>query len=319
MVNILPPAKNIGSQIGASLGLGLAKGSASALDKYQKSEELKSILSSIYPKNQMPLADQGGTDSPQIPQAPIPQNQTPKLSPAQILAISSRNPQLAKLLQDQQYHSAKIGFQEKKLALDETKDYRNTVQKQAQSASELEPVLNQMENLINTGKLSNPIIAKFADKFGLIGLLDPTSQQYQGLSVGFFKDLKNLFGAAVSDLDLTTYINKIPQLTQTDKGKRVLIDNFRVLGEASQVRNRIKNQIVRENGGIPPLDLQEQVEKKSAPILNKLGEKFNKNIYNQIGQSLPSMPEASKYSGRMIIDEETGQRFKSNGKEWIAE
>ena len=187
--------------------------------------------------------------------------------------------ELAKLETERAKAGIKQSGEEKKLAFQETKDYRTHIDEQARAAKELDPVLDQMERLIKSKKLTNPIIAKLADKFGFLGLLDPSSQQFQGLSVGFLSNAKNIFGARLTNLDVQTYLDKIPRLAQTDSGKQVMIDNFRTLGEASKVRNNIKNQILKENKGIPPLDLEQQVDEKAMSELDKLAEKFNKSFY----------------------------------------
>lgn len=187
--------------------------------------------------------------------------------------------ELARLETERAKSGIKKSASEQKLAFDETKDYRTHVAEQARSAEELEPVLNQMERLIKSKKLTNPVVSKLADKFGVVGLLDPTSQQFNALSVGFLKDAKTIFGSRVTNFDLETYLDKIPRLAQTDAGKKALIDNFRTLGEASKIRNKAKNQIIKQNKGVPPLDLEEQVSEKVSPQLDKLAEKFNKSFY----------------------------------------
>jgi hypothetical protein len=194
-------------------------------------------------------------------------------------------PRLSGIKPDAAFKLANIGLKkqrmnadEKKLALGETKEFRDKLSKEAQSAEELEPVLNQMISLVEGGKLSNPVFAKLLDKAGLNGLLNPESQQFQALAVGFLKDAKNLFGSRVTNFDLQTYIDKIPRLAQTDEGKKVLIDNFRTLGEVARIRNHAKNDILRENRNVPPLDLEEQVNKRSKPLIDKEAKKFNSSL-----------------------------------------
>jgi hypothetical protein len=67
-------------------------------------------------------------------------------------------------------------------------------------------------------------------------------------------------------------------LAQTDEGKKVLIDNFRTLGEVARIRNHAKNDILRENRNVPPLDLEEQVNKRSKPLIDKEAKKFNSSL-----------------------------------------
>lgn len=220
-----------------------------------------------------------------VAQQPMQQTQQQAQDPASAARMRQKKyamlgeHELARVAGDEAKSFEKKSGEEKKLAFDETKDFRKHVTQQSRSATELEPVLGQMERLIKQGKLTNPVIAKLADKFGLVGLLDPTSQQFQALAVGFLRDAKNIFGSRVTNLDLQTYIDKIPRLAQTDEGKKALIDNFRTLGEAAKIRDKTKNEIIKQNKGIPPMDLEEQVTERSAPKIDKLSEKFNRSFY----------------------------------------
>jgi len=201
--------------------------------------------------------------------------------------------------------------EEKKLAFDETKIYRDSLSQQSRSAQELAPVLDQMESLIKTGNLTNPVISKLADKFGLIGLLNPSSQQFQALSVGFLQNAKSIFGSRVTNYDLQTYLDKIPRLAQTDAGKKALIDNFRTLGDASKIKNTIKNKIIKENNGVPPLDLEDRVNEVSDKELNNLWQKFNKSFYKKSPSGKILMKHPSGAIGE--VDENNVQTALSKG------
>lgn len=318
MVQILPRKTNLGTQLGEALGGGLSQGMQAGFANYMQQQQnqqastqqqqqrtqtaeslsnqifgpgpssqknqLVSALSNLDPKDQIKGIEQLMTG--QVLNQYLQESQKPKEEAAgqreasEIPAIGKLAPLAHQQLEKKKFEYKKAS-DEKNFAIKETEDYRNHIKQQARSAEELSPVLDQMETLIKSGKLTSPVISKIADKFGLVGLLDPSSQQFQALSIGFLKDAKNIFGSRVTNYDLQTYLDKIPRLTQTDAGKRTLIDNFRTLGEASKIKNKIKNKIIKENGGVPPLDLEEQVSKESAPELDKLSEKFNKSFYTK--------------------------------------
>ena len=49
--------------------------------------------------------------------------------------------------------------------------------------------------------------------------------------------------------------------------------------------------------------------------INELRSEFinpNKNTFSEL-------PSASRYSNRVVVDPETGQKFRSNGREWLPE
>ena len=86
-------------------------------------------------------------------------------------------------------------------------------------------------------------------------------------------------------------------------------------------RERALADIMAKNGGIPPLDVAEQIEKESAPKLSQLASEFKKGIKAKpfaIGQSFSSLPSISEFPiNTEITDEETGVVYRNNGKEWI--
>lgn len=249
---------------------------AKFLDQFAKQQAKQKLLESFLNKNIKPQAGEP-LSSPEADLDRSPMDLS-SLSSKERGALALVDPNLARLSLEEEKLAHKKSSEQQKLALQETKDYRDSLSSQSRGATELEPVLDQMERLISKGKLTNPVIAKLADKFGLVGILDPSSQQFNALSVGFLKDAKNIFGSRVTNFDLQTYIDKIPRLAQTDQGKKVLIDNFRTLGEASKTRNKVKNQIIRENKGTPPFDLEEEVNRRASPELDKLSEKFNRSF-----------------------------------------
>lgn len=277
MVQILPKRQSFGEILGQGLGAGLSQGIGQAgqfgmeiAKEKMKQQRLQSYLT---PKSQSEMGEQLQGEMPES------QSLYSQLDPQQRLALSQEFPEVAREIREQEKIGSREKLAKRKEAFSETKDYRTHIADQARAAEELDPVLDQMEHLIKKGKLTNPIIAKLADKFGLVGLLDPSSQQFQGLSVGFLSNAKNVFGARLTNLDVQTYLDKMPRLAQTNEGKKTIISNFRALGEASKVRNKIKNKIIKENHGVPPLDLEEKVSERTEPELDRLFDKFNKGFY----------------------------------------
>lgn len=307
MVTVLQRKPSFGEQIGSGIGAGFSSGLASGAQEASRHKQMlaqiqakelakiegkQKLYDLLYGKNPQPEERFGDQMAPQemgedfsrsVMKEPQ-QNEQP-YSDKQIEVAAMFDPNVARQMQEankasfrrEQFEHGKRK-EERDFAYKETAPYRTEIDKQARSAKDLEPVLSQMENLINNGKLTNPVIAKLADKFGVVGLLDPKSQQFNALSIGFLKDAKNIFGARVTNYDLQTYLDKIPRLVQTDQGKKALIDNFKTLGKASKLKKQAANEIIKQNGGIPPIDLEERVEEKVAPEMEKLASEFNKSF-----------------------------------------
>lgn len=318
MVTFLPEAPSFGSSLGKALGGGISQGMSRAHEFAQQmameKAKQKALMDILSPQQQpqidmkkefleaLPVIEQslgreltpsdldavwerlqGFSQQPQTSkQKGIDLNE---LSPEQEIALGQMNPALSRVVSESKKRAQKQASESTSRAFSETKPYRERLEEQFRSAKDLDPILSQMENLIKRGKLSNPVIAKLADKFGLVGLLNPNSQQFQALSVGFLQNAKNIFGARVTNYDIQTYMDKIPRLAQTDAGKNALIDNFRALGKAAEVRNKVKNKIIKENNGIPPMNIEERVEERAAPELDKLFSEFNRSMLQNKSQS----------------------------------
>lgn len=342
MVSILPPKTDLGTALGSALGGGLQQGLQQGFADYfqaqqqqrqfaqnaqsagllanhlfgpqasAQKQQLTQVLSNLPPDQQIKAVEQlatgqilnqylQGLQQPQGQERGMPQGMQSGTEQPDIPAIGKLAP-----LAQQQMEKKKFAYKqladERKIALKETEPYRKSLETQARSFDELSPVLDQMEALIASKKLTNPVIAKLADKYGLVGLLNPQSQQFQALSVGFLQNAKNIFGSRVTNYDLQTYLDKIPRLAQTDAGKKALINNFKTLGEAAKIKNAEKAKIIKENKGIPPLDLEELVNQRAAPKLDKLSEKFSKSFYSKSQSGKVLMRTASGALGEVPED-----------------
>lgn len=106
----------------------------------------------------------------------------------------------------------------------------------------------------------------------------PDTDEFEKLSADFIKDAKNIFGSRITDADLSAFLKTVPTLTQTDKGKEAIIRNMENFTEAVHVRYKSMKEILQENQGKRPYDLDDQIEERSSKKLKELSDKFVKGI-----------------------------------------
>lgn len=99
-------------------------------------------------------------------------------------------------------------------------------------------------------------------------------EEFEKLSADFIKDAKGIFGSRLTDADLRAFLQTVPTLSQTDAGKKQIIKNMKAFNEAAKIKLKTAKDIINENNGIVPPDLQLLVEEESSEKLDKWAEKF---------------------------------------------
>ena len=234
--------------------------------------------------------------------------------------------ELAKL----QMQKQKMASREKSEAFKATKDIRTKLNTESRTAKEDDMRLDRMYDLNKEGKLNTPFYVAALQKLGLDipALLNPDSQEFQRLSIDFLRNAKSYFGSRVTQYEVQMFLKSIPSLLQSKEGRDRVIRNLKIINEGKAIRAKEMRKIIRENNGIPPLDLEDRVEERVSDKLDKLASKFNinfENIHEGPGKKeLPtqgvfaSMPKASSFkAGTRIKDEDTGKVYVTDGFKWI--
>lgn len=121
------------------------------------------------------------------------------------------------------------------------------------------------------GALSGPLAgaAKSLIKSG-----SPDIEEFEKLSADFVKNAKQYFGSRLTDADLRVFMQTLPTLMQTDAGKKKVIENLSSLNELAQIESKTARSIIRDNGGIPPIDIEQQVKDKIADRADRIAKRF---------------------------------------------
>lgn len=159
-------------------------------------------------------------------------------------------------------------------ALRETKELRHEIEGKGRSADRQLRTLNLMESLVDTKKLSNPVIAQLADKFNMVGLLSPESQIFQKALGQFLPSLGDIYGARVTNQHEKIFLSTLPRLNQTDTGKKKVIKMLRTELEGEKIVRDAYYDILKENKGTPPMDLERRIHERTKEALDKNYEKL---------------------------------------------
>jgi len=173
-----------------------------------------------------------------------------------------------------------IATKDRATAFKETKEVRKDILDSSKADQENLMRINRMSVLNQQGKLNNPLFYSTLKKVGLDipALLTPESQEFQKLTIDFLKNAKKMFGARITNFEAETFLKSIPSLTQTPEGRDRVIHNLKMIYKGSDIRKKAMRSIIRENGGIPPLDLDLQIEERIDPELDKLSSEFKQGF-----------------------------------------
>jgi hypothetical protein len=173
--------------------------------------------------------------------------------------------------------------QEKAQAFEEQQDvdktltpYVTKLRDEAEGAREGRAKYQRMEKLIKNGELGERSARSFVHtlKRGVGGeygvgidlsfMLAPGTHEFEKLSASFINGLQKTFGAKITNADLSAFMATIPNLSQSDEGILRIIHYNDKLNELREVRHKAGEDIIKENKGHYPRDLQNQIYGKTA-------------------------------------------------------
>ena len=168
----------------------------------------------------------------------------------------------------------------------ETKGFYDSTMKAAKAARENDMRLSRMTDLLDKGNLNAPTTYSLLERinkgifkvgFNFKGaLLSDDSQVFEKLTADFTKGVKDVFGSRVTTTEVELFMKTVPNLTQSHRGKREVIRNWKILNKAATVKKKAMADIIAMNGGNRPKNLALLVDKKVGPQLDKLSARFAK-------------------------------------------
>lgn len=220
-------------------------------------------------------------------------------------------------LQERQFQSKRAEKAEPELLERETK-----LQHYEQEAARFER-LQELFSPELEGKFPSSLSVGLLTKDGELrptaaALLSPEAQEAVKLVADNLSGAKDTFGARVTNFDLQAYMKRLPTLLNSSEGRRRVLRDLRLMNKLNTMHQEGVLEIVEREGGPEKISLS-QAERRYRKEHSKEIEQLKKEFVNPEKHVFQDRPDPKVYEGRVIIDEQTGERLKSNGKEWVPE
>jgi hypothetical protein len=219
-------------------------------------------------------------------------------TPEQIMAVSTVDPNLAKLMMEQKKMNEARSIQSQKNITDsfkETKEYRSDVNNQYKAYLEDKMMLDRMAEL-NEKDLASPFQATVSKFIGIpISILsNPESEEFEKLTASMTRNIKQYYGARITNLEMSTFLRSIPSLMNSSEGRDRVMKGLSIINKPKELEYQIKKDIMKEYEGRPlPYDMQDKVTEKMEDKLNKLSTEFSNISY---GKVVVVSPEGKRYT-----------------------
>ena len=119
---------------------------------------------------------------------------------------------------------------------------------------------------------------KAADIFGE-WVRDPKAVEFRARSKQFMEGIKELIGGRITEFEFKFFQDMFPNLSQSKAANEALLGMVEIRENANLEEAKIANQIVKENGGRVPPDLQARVSDKMDSYMDDQVGKWRKKAY----------------------------------------
>lgn len=148
--------------------------------------------------------------------------------------------------------------------------------------------------------------------------LSPEAQEATKLVADELKSAKETFGSRVTNFDIQSYMKRLPTLLNSSEGRRRVLRDLQLMNDINRMHHEGVLDVIDRYGGPGKISVSkaERIFKKEfAPKIKELREEF----VRPDKKSFSDLPSASNYAGRKMVDEDTGQVFVSDGRNWVPE
>lgn len=161
----------------------------------------------------------------------------------------------------------------------------------------------------------------------LIGKVNAATQLFLKTINDFTTKAKDSFGARVTNFDLERFMARLPSLLNTPEGIAAILDQMEIVNEINSLHEDALlktyahygagNITLEEADEIVRANIEPQLavlDKRLASLVDRLDEEEFANEGNQ--NEFDELPAAARYAGQEI-ESDTGEVFRSDGKNWI--
>jgi len=161
-----------------------------------------------------------------------------------------------------------------------TKDVRHDIVEKAKAARQDLKDLDRMEELGRDNRLSTPGYVEFLKRSGLDipTLTNPSTEEFLKIQANFLRNAKAYFGSRISNYEAEQFLKTIPSLSQSPEGRKRVIANLKYISRAALEHYNALKEVIAENKGLPPMDLEEQIYDKTEKKMDALAKKFREDL-----------------------------------------
>jgi hypothetical protein len=198
----------------------------------------------------------------------------------------------------------------KKKSVVEQEKYLGELREKYQRAQSFKPIFSELRQTIESGGASSLSGGNLADIGNRIGGFTGTTLnaigkalesgdtgRFRALSKRLLDEMKDIFGGQIRVKELEVFLSMLPEIGKSKKANLSAIDVLERLSEASSMFYETAQDIIEENGGKIPGNLNDQVQKRLKPIMER--------ISNEIKQTTKGFSPGS--SGKTLSKEEAAK------------
>jgi hypothetical protein len=171
-----------------------------------------------------------------------------------------------------------------KLEAQRTATYADRIVKNYEGSLASERKLDQMELAADSNTLPKPLLVAGMEFAGLpLGILgNPEAELYDKNVNEYIKNISNFFPGAIRVAEIEPYMKTIPTLLNSDAGKKLIIQNQKLENELHKDEYNAYVQILKDNGGKKPQNLDVEIITRTAEKRADNGMKFRDNMLKAI-------------------------------------
>jgi hypothetical protein len=141
------------------------------------------------------------------------------------------------------------------------------------------------------GKLSTPLMVKTLDFVGLpLSILkNPITEEYSKIEHDYVRDVTTIFPGVIKNFEIESYLKTIPGLLNSDEGKLLVGKNVKLINEGKKIRYDALNEILKENKGVPPRNIDMIINDRIRDKMNDIAERYTDNVHQALDLSGPKI------------------------------
>lgn len=310
---ILPEIPSLGKQLGAGIGEGLSQSAKMAaqlgLDK-RKQTRTQELMRQLL--GQQDTHDLQGSSA-------VSKDQDIFGAPKMAAAASGDLGTLARILSDEAKQKRKESFTRENTAEKDLLGMEDKLRSLEESGARFER-LSELSSPEHEMKFPSRTMAALFTKEGELNplmqsQLSEDAQEYSKLLADELGGVKGMVGSRVTNYDIQAYMKRLPSLINSPEGRRRVLRDLKLMNQLNKEYYTGLLDSVQEQGGVGNRSLS-SITRDFKKRFAKRETELRKQLIAGEKHAFNDLPDPATYVGEEMVDEETGQRFISDGKEW---